>query len=65
MSVFQLDSKCCIGEILKNLALHLDNVVFCHSVYWFLWSFISTYRVETPPLKFALRSSESYCCDIT
>jgi len=30
MTVFQLYSKCCIGEILQNLTLHLNNVFFRH-----------------------------------
>ena len=53
-------------EILKNLTLHLDNVVFCHAVSSFSWADLRTIqRVGIPPLKFALRSSDSYCCDIT
>jgi hypothetical protein len=61
VAVFQLYSKRCIREILKNLALHLYDVVFCHSV----CALLGAYRVGIPPLKFALRSSDSYCCDMT
>ena len=38
MSIFQLDPEGRIGQIFKNLALHLYNVVFCHSVCSVSWA---------------------------
>src|SRR3546814_18232549 len=32
MAIFQLDAKSCVGKVLKNLTLHLYDVVFCHSL---------------------------------
>src|SRR3954471_24822772 len=52
MAVFQLDPERCVRQRFQDLALHLNNVFFGHQ------------RVGTPPLKFALRSRLSYCCDI-
>src|SRR5690606_9859589 len=56
MAVFQLDAECSVGEVLDDLALHLNDVVLCH---------IPAYRIGRPgPLKFAFLSSESYWWDI-
>src|SRR4029079_3697558 len=49
VAVLELDTKRGVGEILENLALHLDDVVFRHQ----------------PALKFAFFSSDSYCWLIT
>src|SRR3546814_4946645 len=32
MAIFQLDAKSCVGKVLKNLTLHLYDVVFCPSL---------------------------------
>src|SRR5678809_1108769 len=49
MAVLELDAKRGVGEILENLALHLDDVVLRHQ----------------PALKLAFLSSDSYCWLIT
>src|SRR4029450_8584843 len=52
MPVFQLDAERGVGEHFDNLPLHLDRFFF------------GSQRVGSPPLKLALRSRLSYCCDI-
>src|SRR5512137_981455 len=52
VAVFQLDPERSVGQRLQDLALHLYRVFLRHQ------------RVGSPPLKFALRSRLSYCCDI-
>ena len=61
MAVFQLHAKRGVGQILENLALHLDDIVFCHA--FRVGPFIA--YGDGSPLKFAFFSSDSYCCDIT
>ena len=52
VAVFELDAKCRVREVLKNLALHLNDVVLGHSF---------AYRIGKPaPLKLAFLSNESY-----
>jgi hypothetical protein len=52
VAVFELDAKCRVREVLKNLTLHLNDVVLGHSF---------AYRIGKPaPLKLAFLSNESY-----
>src|SRR5690606_20890881 len=38
MPIFQLHSKRRIWEVFQDLTLHLDNVVFCHSICSLSWA---------------------------
>src|SRR5690606_11504620 len=42
MAIFQFHSKRRVRQILQNLALHLNNVVFCHSLCSLFWRFNGT-----------------------
>ena len=56
MPIFKLHTKSCVGQILKNLTLHLDDVVFRH--------FSGVRQLPGAvqlALKFAFFSRESYC----
>ena len=54
MTIFQLHAKRRVRQVLHNLTLHLDDIVFCHVVY----------QPPSEVLKLAFFSSDSYCCDI-
>ena len=67
VAVFQLDAKRRVREILENLPLHLDYVVFRHArrVVCFLFALASYLGKPVPnPLKFAFFSKLSYWCVI-
>jgi hypothetical protein len=59
MSIFKLDSECGIGKVLKNLALHFNDIFFRHLCC--LVPAPPLQRTGNPaPLKFAFFSRLSY-----
>ena len=48
MSIFQLDTKCCVRQVFHNFTLHLDDIFLRHQ------------RPIKPFLKFAFLSMPSY-----
>jgi hypothetical protein len=64
MTVFQLHTKRGVGQILENLALHLNDIVFRHA-FRFGSSFALLARAVQLALKLAFFSSDSYCWLIT
>src|SRR6478736_4503163 len=64
MAVLQLHTKRGVGQILENLALHLNDIVFRHA-FRFGSSFVLLTFSRQPALKLAFFSSDSYCWLIT
>ena len=60
MAIFQLHTKRGVGQILENLALHLNDIVFRHA-----FRFGSSFASLQLALKLAFFSSDSYCWLIT